>query len=129
MVRAIGQAGKRLAAAEEEFRARGIADRPVAGGFVEFKQRQPLAHRNDVVIGDRIGFELDLEGVRVSSGSACSAGTSEPSPVILAMLGAERARSAVRVSLGEETSMEDIIRLLRAIDVVITRLGNRTSST
>jgi hypothetical protein len=35
VVRAIGQAGQRLAAAEEEFRTGGIADRPVAGGLVE----------------------------------------------------------------------------------------------
>jgi cysteine desulfurase len=81
------------------------------------------------VAGDELVAALDLEGVRVSSGSACSAGTSEPSPVILAMLGAERARGAVRVSLGEETTMEEIIRLLRAIDVVIARLAGRTSST
>ena len=81
------------------------------------------------VAGDELVAALDLEGVRVSSGSACSAGTSEPSPVILAMLGAERARSAVRVSLGEDTTMEEIIRLLRAIDVVLARLSTRTSST
>jgi cysteine desulfurase len=72
---------------------------------------------------------LDLEGVRVSSGSACSAGTSEPSPVILAMLGVERALSALRVSLGEDTTMEEIIRLLRALDVVLARVAARTSRT
>jgi cysteine desulfurase len=79
--------------------------------------------------GDELVAALDLEGVRISSGSACSAGTSEPSPVILAMLGVERARSAVRVSLGEETTMEEIIRLLRALDVVLARPEARTSST
>ena len=64
VMRAIGQARERLAAAEEEFRARGIADRPVAGGLVQFEQRQPLAHRHHIVEGDRIGLHLDLEGVR-----------------------------------------------------------------
>jgi cysteine desulfurase len=81
------------------------------------------------VAGDELVAALDLEGVRVSSGSACSAGTNEPSPVILAMAGEARARSAVRVSLGEETTMEEIIRLLRAVDVVLARLERRTSST
>lgn len=81
------------------------------------------------VAGDELVAALDLEGIRVSSGSACSAGTNEPSPVIRSMLGDERARSAVRVSLGEETSMEEIIRLLRALDLVIPRLAQRTSST
>ena len=37
VMRAIGQAGQRLAAAEEEFRAGGIADRPVAGGLVQLR--------------------------------------------------------------------------------------------
>jgi cysteine desulfurase len=83
----------------------------------------------DGVAGDELVAALDLEGVRVSSGSACSAGTSEPSPVILAMLGVDRARSAVRVSLGEDTTMEDIIRLLRALEVVMPRLRARPSST
>lgn len=81
------------------------------------------------VAGDELVAALDLEGIRVSSGSACSAGTSEPSPVLLAMLGAVRARGAVRVSLGEDTTMEEIIRLLRAVDVVLARLAARTSST
>ena len=60
VMRAIGQAGQRLAAAEEEFRTGGIADRPVAGGLVEFQQRQPLAHRHHVVVGDRIRLQSRL---------------------------------------------------------------------
>jgi cysteine desulfurase len=56
------------------------------------------------VRGDELVAAVDLLGVQVSSGSACAAGTAEPSPVILAMLGSERARSAVRVSLGEDTT-------------------------
>ena len=64
VMRAIGQAVQRLAAAEEEFRAGGIADRPVAGGLVEFQQRQPLAHRHHVVERDRIRLHLDFERMR-----------------------------------------------------------------
>jgi cysteine desulfurase len=60
------------------------------------------------VNGDELVAALDLLGVQVSSGSACAAGTAEPSPVILAMLGRERARSAVRISLGDETSVEEL---------------------
>lgn len=58
--------------------------------------------------GDELVAALDLLGVCVSSGSACSAGTTEPSAVISAMLGRERARAAVRVSLGETTGGEQI---------------------
>ncbi|MEO6600238.1 MAG: cysteine desulfurase family protein [Polyangiaceae bacterium] len=58
--------------------------------------------------GDELVAALDLLGVCISSGSACSAGTTEASSVITAMLGRERAKSAVRVSLGEATSESDI---------------------
>jgi cysteine desulfurase len=60
------------------------------------------------VSGDEIVAALDLMGVCVSSGSACSAGTTEASSVISAMVGRERARSAVRFSLGETSTMADI---------------------
>ena len=53
---------------------------------------------------DELVAALDLRGVCVSAGSACSAGTIEPSPVITNMLGLERAARAVRISLGVETT-------------------------
>jgi cysteine desulfurase len=66
--------------------------------------------------GDELVAALDLLGVAVSSGSACSAGTTEPSKVITAMLGLERARGAVRVSIGDTTSAEELERALSAFD-------------
>jgi cysteine desulfurase len=71
--------------------------------------------------GDELCAALDLEGVAVSSGSACSAGTAEPSPVITAMAGTARAASAVRVSLGEETTAEEADRALEAFRRVLAR--------
>jgi cysteine desulfurase len=50
---------------------------------------------------------LDAAGVCVSSGSACAKGF-EPSPVIAAIAGVDRAAAAVRVSLGEETTVGDV---------------------
>jgi cysteine desulfurase len=71
--------------------------------------------------GDELVAALDLEGVCVSAGSACAAGTPEPSRVIAAMLGEARARSALRVSLGEETSQRDLEYAISAFDRVLTR--------
>lgn len=58
---------------------------------------------------------LDLDGVCVSSGSACSSGSFKPSHVLLAMTGDEDlARSALRISLGYATTTADITRFLEA---------------
>jgi cysteine desulfurase len=60
-----------------------------------------------------IGF--DLEGIAVSSGSACSSGKVQPSHVLLAMgFGPAVAQGAVRLSLGWSTASEDINRALEA---------------
>lgn len=58
--------------------------------------------------GDELVAALDLQGVCVSSGSACSAGSSEASPVLSAMYDETRARESVRVSLGDATPSEAV---------------------
>jgi len=79
------------------------------------------------ISGDELVAALDLEGIRLSAGSACSAGTSEPSPVITAMVGRERARTAIRVSLGEESDDRGITRFLDALRAVLARLDESPS--
>jgi cysteine desulfurase len=66
---------------------------------------------------------LDLEGICASSGSACSAGSLEPSHVLLA-LGVEResARALVRVSLGRESTLEEVEHLCRVLPDIVTRV-------
>ena len=84
----------------------------------------PGADAEGIVIG------LDLSGVAVSTGSACSSGRVEPSHVLLAMgLTPDEARSTSRVSLSRFTSREEIERtlaLLRAIVPRCTRVANDT---
>jgi len=65
---------------------------------------------------------LDIEGICASSGSACSAGSLEPSHVILA-LGMEKdmANSLVRFSLGRETTAEDIATVERLLPGILAR--------
>lgn len=66
---------------------------------------------------------LDLEGICVSSGSACSTGSVEPSHVIVAMGGeSELARNAIRLSLGWRTRAEDIEYVLDAFPTVVQRV-------
>jgi cysteine desulfurase len=71
--------------------------------------------------GPELVAALDLEGVAVSAGSACSAGTAEPSPVLVAMGDAEAAVSSVRFSLGEDTVAGDIEAALAAAARVFAR--------
>jgi cysteine desulfurase len=66
---------------------------------------------------------LDLKGVCASSGSACMVGSVVASHVLLAMgLPMERAKSAVRFSLGKWTTVEDINRASEAIARIVERL-------
>jgi cysteine desulfurase len=68
--------------------------------------------------GETMLISLDLEGIAVSTGSACSSGSTEPSHVLLAMgLSKELAQSSIRFSLGRENEPSDI---QRAVEVVIS---------
>jgi cysteine desulfurase len=66
---------------------------------------------------------LDLEGVCVASGAACSSGLDQPSPVLLAMYPAEpwRASAALRLSFGPETTETDVDFALEALRRVLAR--------
>ena len=96
------------------------------------------AHRNGHAkqrIGNTINFSfdgceeeglllgLDLEGVAVSSGSACAVGSLEPSHVLKAMgLPHELTRAAVRFSLGKSNTTADVSDILEALGRVVERL-------
>lgn len=80
-----------------------------------------------------IGFEnveseslligLDLEGINVSSGAACSSGAIEPSRVLLAMgIPLNFCQGAIRMSLGRETTDHDIDYVLDVLPTVVSRL-------
>ena len=76
----------------------------------------------EAVDGEVLLQALDLEGVAVSSGSACSSGSLEPSPVLLALgIGAELARSAVRFSLGRGTTEAEIDAVTALLPPLLAR--------
>jgi cysteine desulfurase len=75
------------------------------------------------VEGEALLINLDMQGIAVSTGSACSSGTLEPSPVIRALgRDAETARAAIRFSLGKETSDEDVDYVLEALPAAVENL-------
>jgi len=73
--------------------------------------------------GEGLLMLLDRDDIAVSSGSACAAGTGQPSPVLLAMgIDADTARGAIRVSLGPDNTLDEIQRFL----LVLGRLAGST---
>ncbi|XRQ16697.1 cysteine desulfurase family protein [Actinomadura welshii] len=72
--------------------------------------------------GDALLMLLDARGIACSTGSACSAGVSQPSHVLMAMgTGAERARGSLRFSLGHTSTEADVKALADAIGPVVAR--------
>ena len=77
----------------------------------------------DYIEGEALVIALDLKGLAVSSGAACSSGAIEPSHVLLAMgMPHERARASVRISLGKQTTQEDVDFALTVIPETVGRL-------
>lgn len=75
------------------------------------------------VDGEAVLLGLDLEGIAVSTGSACASGSTEPSHVHLAMcVPAEVARGSIRFSLGRYTKESDIDRVLEVLPPLAERL-------
>ncbi len=77
----------------------------------------------DGVEGGDLVAALDLEGVEVSTGSACTSGSTEPSHVLLAMgIEPDLAHGSLRITTGPETTTDDVDAALSAIRAVLPRL-------
>ena len=73
--------------------------------------------------GESIQLYLDAEGVIVSTGSACAAGDTKPSHVLMAKTGdAEVAHSSIRFSFGLENTPNDVERVMEVLPGIIKRL-------
>jgi cysteine desulfurase len=78
---------------------------------------------DEAVDGEMLILNLDMEGVLVSAGSACTSGALEPSHVLTA-LGLDRptASAAVRFSLGADTTADDVDYALDALQTTLDRM-------
>ena len=77
----------------------------------------------EFVEGESLVLSLDMEGVAVSSGSACTSGSLEPSHVLLAMgVPPDIAQGSVRFSLGQDNTEADIDYLLEVLPRIVERL-------
>lgn len=77
----------------------------------------------DACEGEALLVNLDLEGVAVSTGSACAVGGTEASPVLLAMgYSARRAASTLRFSVRDDVTDDDVERVRAIVTGVVARL-------
>ena len=75
------------------------------------------------VEGESLLLRLDARGFTVSSGSACAAGSDEPSPVVQALgVRPEDAHGSLRVSLGRENTEEEVDAFLDALPPIVDEL-------
>jgi cysteine desulfurase len=133
---AFGEAAK---LAREELEQRSVHDRALRDQFeTEVRKRisdvvmngdreQRLGHLSNIsfrfIEGEGLLINLDLEGVAVSTGSACSSGTLEPSPVIRALgVDDELARGSIRVSFGKDNTESDVDYAIGVLARAVERL-------
>jgi cysteine desulfurase len=77
----------------------------------------------DYIEGEALVIALDLKGLAVSTGAACSSGAIEPSHVLTAMgLTPDRARASLRFSLGKQNTTEEVDFALQLVPGTVARL-------
>jgi cysteine desulfurase len=73
--------------------------------------------------GEALLTYLDLEDIAISTGSACSSGSTKPSYVLMAMgLSIEEARGAVRITIGRENTEQQMDEVIEKISASVKRL-------
>jgi cysteine desulfurase len=77
----------------------------------------------DGIEGEALVIALDLKGLAVSTGAACSSGAIEPSHALTAMgLSHDRAKASIRFSLGKQNTIDDVEFALKVIPETVARL-------
>lgn len=104
----------------------GVAEK-ISGAVFNGNREKRLPHISNIsfrqIEGEGLLINLDMQGIAVSTGSACSSGSLEPSPVIRA-LGREDglARGAIRFSFGKENSEKDVEQVLDILPKAVENL-------
>ncbi|NTW56423.1 MAG: cysteine desulfurase [Chlorobiaceae bacterium] len=79
--------------------------------------------------GEAILLYLDLAGIAVSTGSACASGSLDPSHVLLATgVDAETAHGSIRISMGRESTLEEVEYLLDVLPKTIQRIRDMSTA-
>ena len=88
----------------------------------EFGLSNTICARFPGVAGDLVVSSLDLVGMAISTGAACSSGTTSASPNLLGLgLSQAQALEAIRISLGPKTKTSDLEALLELLPAILDR--------
>jgi cysteine desulfurase len=75
--------------------------------------------------GEMLVMNMDLRGIAVSSGSACTSGSIQPSHVLLAMgRDAQTAKATLRFAFGKSNTMEDVDYIVESLHQLVTQMSN-----
>jgi len=125
----MAEEGRRLAALRDRLEAgilRGVPGTAV-NGSTEARVPNTTNISFDRVEAESLLIALDLEGVAVSTGSACSSGTLEPSHVLKAMgFNAHRTQNSIRFSLGAANTEAEIDRVIAVLPRIVEKLRSLT---
>ena len=116
-----------VASLRDRFIDRVLAEIPYVklNGPVDGKKRLPnnADFSFEYIEGESILFSLDLAGIAVSSGSACSSGSLEPSHVLLATgMPEELAHGSIRFTFGKENTAEEVDYTVDTLKQIVGRL-------
>ncbi|MFA5128387.1 MAG: cysteine desulfurase family protein [Patescibacteria group bacterium] len=132
--KAVERLSEKLKVKSENLRIKKLRDKLVKGvlqkipGVIfngDLKQRVPgninFCFKN--VEGESILLMLDMEGIAISTGSACSSGSLEPSHVLSAMgISPEISHGSVRITLGKNNTEEEVRRLIKVLPGIVAKL-------
>lgn len=99
----------------------------ISGLRVTHENCERLANTTSLMLegidGETLLMSLDLEGFAVSTGAACSSGSPEPSPTLLALgFSKAEAQNSLRVSVGLQTTLQEIDLFVETLSAVVARL-------
>jgi cysteine desulfurase len=122
---AVAAKGLEIAKLRDHFEQKVLAE--ISEVTITAGETPRLPNTSSLVIKDADGetmlMSLDIKGYAVSTGAACSSGNPEPSPVLLAMgLTRGEAQNSLRVSLGWDTTLEQVDSFIEALKAVVERL-------
>ncbi len=107
----------------ERFDERFYINGPETGGAPHVLNVAFLSPEKKGLDGEMLLLNLDIEGVCVSNGSACTSGAMEPSHVLSGIgLSQERCNSSIRISFGKHNTQEEITYLVEKLEGILDRM-------